>query len=206
MPEYICGSCGARALAPDTVLQFNASRPGVYERIMRLKPYVSPCGCCGAPVVTPFSSLYVDEKRRFAVRFTPDGFRVPLYAGPLEYTLRDTELIMDFREKILLFTHDLDDVVVETLKRRSMEANPETPFIDLLCMDVKEDRLIMRGLVEASEDISFNSPMELYRRLARTVPPDVHPVGFATVDQLWLDRIIHPENTYRIVDGQQLSR
>lgn len=204
MPEFICGSCGARALAPDSYLQFDASQPGTYERILRLEPYVSPCGRCGAPVVTAFSTLYTDHRNRFAVRLTPDGFRVPLYAGPLDYTLRDTDLVMDFREKILLLTNGLNDIAVEALKLKSMVANPETPFIDLLCMDIKEDRLIMRGLLEEGEDILFNSPMELYERLARNVPEEIHPAGFATVDQLWLDRVIHPENSYRIVDGNQL--
>ena len=70
-------------------------------------------------------------------------------------------------------------------------------------MDIKEDRLIMRGLVEEGDDILFNSPMELYSHLAARIPPDLHPAGFETVDQLWLDRVIQPGSSYRIIDGMQ---
>lgn len=186
MPDYFCDFCGAHAEVADECLHLDASVPGTYEKVKELEPYMAACSQCGATVVVPRASLYVDNRRGFAVRVRPSGFRTPLYTGPLDYTLRETQLLLEFREKVVLLTHGLDDVAVEVLKLRTLAANPESEFIDVVCLDVKKDYLMMRGISRSGRSVAYNTPMELYASVAKTVPPGMHPEGFATVDLDWL--------------------
>lgn len=186
MPDYFCDFCGAHAEVADECLQLDASVPGTYEQVLALAPYMAECSKCGAMVLVPRASLYTDNQHGFAVRVRPSGFRTPLYTGPLDYTLRETPLLLEFREKVLLLTHGLDDVAVELLKLKTLQANPKNEFVDVVCLDVKPDHLEMRGVSRGGRSVAFNTPIELYASLAQTVPPAVHPRGFATVDLSWL--------------------
>lgn len=190
MPGFVCEHCGARAEVADTCLHFDAAQPEAYTKVVNLEPYTAECGRCGATVVVPRPTLYVDHERRFAVRVRPSGFRMPLYTGPLDYTLRETQLLLEFREKIILLTHGLDDLAVELLKVKTLKANPESAFDDILLVDVHEDYLQMSGMRCRHPSVTFNSPLELYESVREAVPDAWRPEGFATVDIPWVQERI----------------
>ena len=190
MADYFCDFCGAHAEVDDECLHLDASRPDAYRQVVEMQPYTAACGRCGAPVVVPRPTLYTDRERGFAVRMRPSGFRSPLYTGPLDYTLRETPFLLEFREKVMLLSNGFDDVTVELLKRKTVEANPKEDFVDIVCMGVQKDHLQMRGIRTDRNSIPFNTPLELYESVLAAKPEGLDPEGFAQVDQDWLlDRL-----------------
>lgn len=191
MADYFCEKCKAHAEVSDECVHLDASAPDAYEAASFLLPFVTVCPRCGHPIAVPRPCIYTDHDRRFAVRMRPSGFRTPLYTGPLDYTLRDTQLLLEFREKVLLLTAGYDDVAVELLKARTQDANPKTRFVDIICMDIGPDYLRMEALLWDKRTLSYNSPVELYESVRKDVPDSWRPVGFATVDSSWLaDRLM----------------
>ena len=186
MADYFCDNCRALAVLADTCVRLDAADPEVYAAATGLLPFAAICEHCGSPIIVPRPSIYIDHDRQFAVRLRPSGFRMPLYDGPLDYTLRDTQLLLDFREKVLLLSHGCDDVAVEFLKQQTKKANPEVNFVDIICAAVEKDHLQMQGILLDGSTLAYNSPVELYEAARAAVPDDWHPAGFAEVSAAWI--------------------
>lgn len=188
MPDYYCDFCRAPAEVADRALHLDAADPSALEQVLTMLPFAAVCGSCGSPLLIPRAALYTDRRRGFAVRLRPSGFRMPLYAGPLDGVLRDTQLLLEFREKVLLLSRGLNDLAIELLKVRTIEANAETetPLADIVCTDTAPGHLEMRGITRTGDMISYCAPIELYEAARSAVPDSWQPHGFATVDMAWM--------------------
>ena len=187
MADYFCENCHAHAEVADACVRLNAAQPGAYDAATSLLPFAAICEHCGSPIIVPRPSIYIDHDRRFAVRLRPSGFRMPLYDGPLDYTLRDTQLLLDFREKVLLLSRGYDDVAVEFLKQQTKKANPETGFVDIVLTDVQEDYLQMQGILpDAHTSAYLSMSSSLRRTVSRPMFASVvswlrlHPCAFSS--------------------------
>lgn len=198
MPQFVCPNCHAtaqiQAAPPEPIIYGPENR----HAVLCLEPFYTPCAMCGEQMLIMFPCAYTDADKGFTVRLTPPDFE-PTKA-PTEgcRILRDTDNVLSFREKIILFEAGYDDRAVEILKLFTEAAN-DAAFEHTMVMDANDVGLLLHAFGPNNVSITFASPRELYDRIRLELydcPPDTE---FTRVDQAWADSHTRVDKTTRNV-------
>ncbi len=168
--------------------------PWLKDKIQDFSCFRVVCPNCGESVLVVQPCLYHDMSNRFMVWLWPeDGVPPKASTGPIPgYTLRLTDSLNSFREKIRVLEYGLDDRAVELMKLLLyMQLDRDLDVVELLFHELDETAGELRFaavLSDGSEQYA-SMPGELYRRLREDVEAWLFtPSGdFAKIDVKWAE-------------------
>ena len=202
MEPVNCSNC-QRSTSVEVYPSINvALDPELKSRVKDGSLFVWECPYCGHRNLLKYQTLYHDPDSRLMVWLLP-GEALPPKAvtdavGELEgYTLRLVREVGELVEKINIHDAGLDDTVMEMCKwvtRRELAGkNPEilsAPPLRFLRMEGADNDLVMALPLNGQMQV-LNLGFNIYEDARGIVSrnPAIRPeLGFAQVDETWLDR------------------
>lgn len=166
--------------------------PEMRERVRDLSCFEWRCPICGKVSLVVDPCLYHDMSGQFMVWLMPEG-EAPDASGfdPLAgYTLRWTDNLNAFREKIAILEAGLDDRAVEIMKLLlAMQLQRSMDIVDLVFHEYEERTGVIRFAVVLSDGVEQYAAMqgETYARIAQDVQERLFTPGrdFVKIDIDW---------------------
>lgn len=163
--------------------------PEVEEHILDGTLTLATCPYCGNEFHVIYETLYHDMDRKFMVEFrAPDHWNQvdeAIDIPELDETLHQYRFLRrvaswnELQEKVLIFTSDLDDVVIEVIKAAMLtkEFGMDEPqdgllwFSGLLDGDATQKLVfeIMWETEDGDEEKAVHCPMSLYQQIASAI-------------------------------------
>lgn len=204
MPQFMCPNCRATAQVParQPLIVYG---PEDRHSVLCFEPFYVPCAVCGEQVLAPYPCAYTDVQKGFTIRLTPPEYE-PIKAPTKGcQILRDTDNVLSFREKIILFEAGYDDRAVEILKLFT-EITNDTTLEQTMVIDANDKGLLMHAFGADDASITFASPRELYGQIEKQLgvyPPDTR---FSRVDHSWAASHVQVDETARNIEIQRRQR
>lgn len=142
--------------------------PEFRVKIQDLSCFRTECPNCGEKILVEQSCLYHDMQNRFMVWLWLENQPVPQIAFDATYTLRLTDSMNTFREKINLLESGLDDRVIELMKLLLyMQLNHDLDVVELLWHEIVAESGEIRFVAVLSDGAEqyISMPYTVYQRL-----------------------------------------
>ena len=204
--KITCPECGETGDLPVYESVNVTLDPDLKNAVLDAGLFTWTCPLCGKNVRVSYPFLYHDMRRRFMLRFDPDGSRDGLELASLtaasglfrgsDYTLRTVQNYEQLLEKICIFDQELDDRVVELCKavliRELAQEHPELSIRRALT-DVRDGRIYV-AFIDIDEDVfAIELPDDLYNRLydlAYDLITQQDAGTFQIIDSEWATRVL----------------
>ncbi len=161
-----------------------SSKPETIEEILNGSFLSVTCDSCGELLKPEFSTRIYDSGGRLDLYYLPELERTRYLAGKIETEAERVAVgFTELREKILIFSNNLDDRAVEILKFMLLEKIDEPNKSDITLVEINDEEELVfhiEGIKENEVGVS-KVPMHLYRRIYDSLDERLQEEPFTSI-------------------------